>query len=363
MNRYKTLILVTAISLMGGCAELEPVDTMALTDITFHNWIAKNAPDATLFVNDKGVTEKGIYIKYHHKAPQSHDSLKVLNLKWLRYNLNAFNLNHKTISISDSTLSHQAGMWKNTTHWVPNYRQFDSINSSFLCPGLIKVFPTLNIGDNVRIYLSSKESFVVTPNVSVGNAGAFNEFMNFPTYMDLQLVDVNNNAYTNLIDSMNYFALHKWGMQPDDTIGVEGVFMKKIIPNPTGDPIAKDTVFSMNVTRFFLDDFMVSTTSDSIAKIYDRYDAKDTNIKYGKFRSTVQSSVNDPNLSKIYSIAPLLMKKGETALFLINPYYTTEGYQGNTSLKPAILPYEPTYYKIAIDTVTIKASDTDDPIV
>ena len=367
MNRYKTLILAAVISLLGSCAELQGVDSNALSDITFKNWVAKYAPDAVNLVNNDGETEQGIYIKYHHKAPQSHDSMKITNMKWVRYNMNAYNLKSATIVISDSILSHQAGKWNIATHWVPNYRQFDSLNPTFLCPGLVKAMPTLNVGDKVRIYMSPAEGFTSVPYASYGNMGelAIEDYMGYPTFLDLHLVDVNNNAYTQLVDSINNFALHKWKMQATDTIQaningvVTGLFMKKTVSNPTGDPINKDTIFSMNVTRFFLDDFMLNTTSDSIAREYGRYNPEDTETKYSTIRGNVESMEGNPNLDKIYSIAPLHMRKGETALFLINPYFTPSGYNGNTGVLPAILPYEPNYYKVEIDTVTVANVDDD----
>lgn len=363
MNRYKTLILVAVISLMGSCAELQPVDSMALSNITFRKWVEKYAPDANHFVNDKGVKDSNIYIKYIHKAPLVHDTLKIQNMKWLRFNMNVFNLNSKTIAISDSILSHQAGKWTVATHWVPNYIQFDSLNPTLLSPGLTKVLPTLNIGDKLRIYLAAEESFSVQPYISIGNSGqlSLEEYINSPSYIDLHIVDVNLNAYTQLIDSMNNFALHKWNMQASDTIGEEGIFMKKTITNKEGDPIANDSLISMNVTRFFLDDFLVTTTSDSIAKLYDRYYPNDSQNTYAKIRGSIDAMENNPTLPKIYSIAPKHMRKGETALFLVNPYYTPDGYFGNTGALPAILPYEPTYYKIEIDTVTVTTDN--DPII
>ncbi len=357
MNRYTTLILAVALLFLGSCADLQPVDTDRLTNITFDNWVAKYAPDATPFVNENNETIEGLYIQYHHKAPQVHDSLRLTNLRWFRYNMNAYTLTNKTVSISDSTIAHISGTWRNTTHWVPIYRQFDSLNPGFMCPGLIKVLPTLNIGDKVRVFLSSAESFTGAVNLNDGNRGETVEYPYYPTYLDLEITDVVSNPYANVIDSINNYALHKWDMQPSDTIWDEGIFMKKTVTNTSGDPIGVDSVFSMNVTRFFLDDFLASTTSDSIAKVYDRYNQDDTETVYGTVVASINSTVNNPTLPAIYSIAPRYMRKGETALFLVNPEYTLEGVQGNTTANPAIQPYEPSYYMVKIDTVTVTVDD------
>lgn len=337
----KILYILALVPLVLSCAQSESFPTEDLSLVTFKRWMENNAPQATPF-NEKGT----IYIEYFHKAPAVADSLKLKNGMWMNFGYTGYTMNGTSFATRDSLVSRVAGKWVNTTHWVYDYRQFANENGNItLCEGLTEVFPTLNNGDHVRVYLSEGVAFFGSGiSLNSGYKGETSDYIEFPCYVDIKMGTTLTNPLAAQSDSIVTFAKKKWGQEPKDSI-MKNVFMRKLVVNPTGDSIKADSTVRLYYKQTFLDGFLIKTVSDSIAKAYGRYVSTET-------YSYIQMKPNseDTSYPKFFSDVLLKMQRGETVEVVVDSERTLQGVTGDATGTPQIQPYTPTVFTLIVLT-------------
>lgn len=328
----KIIGIATVVLMFIACAQDAPSPLTDMDIITYRKWIANNAPNAKLIDND-------IYIEYFER-PHENDTLAPrFNTSWLEMNYTGRKLDGTIFFTRAQNLSRLVGKWKNTTHWVDDFQNLSYYFNTILCQGLIHVMPNLREGDSARIYIPYLYAYREAMNINAGYAGETSTYVNAPIYFDLRLNKIINDPTKYELDKVQNYATQKWGMYINDTI-VKGVYMRKTVTDMAGALLTEDEVANIDKSDYFLDDFILGTTVDSIAKKAEIYTSSGSYVPLQISMS--EHSEDDPIVKKVLK----QMRKGEQAEVVLISRYTRDGTPGNPSNAPQINPYTPRLYKI-----------------
>lgn len=337
----KMIYICAMIAIMLSCAKTPDFPSQEIGLISFQRWMEINAPDAQPL---DGHADGDIYIEYLERGGEMPDSLKIKDGMWFYAKYTGYTLPGTSFVTRDSTTSRIANQWVKTTHWVADFLQYRD-NGVTICPGIQKLLPRLNMGDHVRVYLSTWQAFsAVGFSFNEGYKGETEEYTEFPCWFDFKMGKTLSDPAYSQSDSIHRYAKNQWNQTIADTI-FKDVYIRKIIENPTGDSIGQDTTVAVWYSQIFLDKFLITTNSDSIAKVYDRY-VSGTTYNYETFKPNSETQ----EIPQFFLEAVKKMRRGETAEFLIPSYRSKQGNIGDFSSKPQVLSYEPTIYKLQVLT-------------
>lgn len=358
--KYSIYALITAPFVMS-CAKEGELPFLKMQQLSFYEWVTKNAPQATPFIDKQGVKYEDIYVQYKKRGTDIFEANRLKTYDWFYFDYTGYTLAQDIFTTRDSTTARTLGTWENTTHWYSDFLQYTSESNS-LSNALYKVVEVLNPGDELRVYSSAYQGFRNGyMNINSGYMGSNSDYSTFPIYMDIKMGSIVKLPQDAELDSVNRYAKKEWNQTINDTI-VKGIYMRKLREMPNGYAITEDTSVRIFYTQRFLDNFMIKTNSDSIAKSEGRYVNPSSSAEVEKVSyyplQFIPSKKNSP-VSVVLNRAVLNMKKGEIADVITISSWSDQGNSGTFSTTPQVLPFQPTLYTIRVLTDKENVGDND----
>lgn len=334
------LALATLVILTTSCASETESNRIELADVSLREWLKKNDPEAEL-VN-------GVYMRFIERTKAEKPVKAVLGESWIYVNYTAYTINGTVITSRNELTARNAGVWASTTHFCDDYFQYATRNTPHVTEGFNRAIAQMSVGDSVRVYVPMSLSFEYS---MYGNASYINTaatYAGMPVYFDIRLNSVVEEPLTAETDSLDSFVKREWAKYTVDSIDT-GLAMRRIIPNPTGDTITKDSTIYYNYAQYFLDGFLIDTNMDSVAKKYNAYDPKKAEESYYIPSFLAPKSMAEEEAKTIFKVGTRKMRRGETAEFITISVFG-QGNAGTPNGKPEVLPYQPTIYRIYVLT-------------
>lgn len=338
LKSRRMIIAVTAAILAVvavSCAQIVSDPSENFAKESFDAWVKKYDP----------VAEKkpsGIYMRFIQRNSQW-DNLPApqINKSWLSIEYTGRTLGHNIFETRNSYLSQLVGSWAATTHFVSDYLLY--AESQKLCAGLIDALSYMRNGDSVRVYIPASLAYNSSMNVNSGYAGVSVAYNNFPVYFDIRIHDINEDPKQRELNYLRQY-VRDHGFDPIIDSIDQGLYMKIIDPYPSGDTITKDSTVQFWHANYFLDNQLVMTNVDTIARRAGYYSST------GDYKSKTLSNANFTTTTGTYLVYPkvvLKMRKGEIAEALSVSWWGP-GMSGDITAKPQILPYESLRYMIEV---------------
>ncbi|CDN31433.1 hypothetical protein BN938_1345 [Mucinivorans hirudinis] len=331
----KIFISIIVIAAIVSCAKDSPALIDAQTQLDFFkDWMRRNHPSAKEL-------KDGVFMEYVERG-KGETTIESLT-SWLQLNYTMRTMENLVFATRDSNISRTVGAWSRTTHFCDDFVFYNPSDTKFSAGGWSAMLD-LKGGDHVKMYVPAHLGYNASLGMNIplaynGEKGV--SYQDRPYIFELKIKAITDKPDIYERDSVEKWALEKWRLRPGDTI-VEGIFMKKIVENPGGNPIAKDSTVSLNLTTFFTDKFIISTTSETIAKEYKIYDP--INKSYYPKAVVVGNETDNEILNKVLPF----MRQGETAEILTVSKWTKEGVNGDAASVPQILPYQPRIYLVTV---------------
>lgn len=332
--------VVVSLSLLGtlsGCAQQTKEPVVEWQQASFDAWIAKNEPSA--------VRHGDLYIKYIDTTMRANlDSVVMLQFgqTYVQMDYTGRTLDENIFAIRSKALAELTGSYAVKTHYCDDFVLLQEQNATF-SKGLALAMGYLRKGDSVQVFLPIPLSYNEAFGVNDAYRTSYTKYENFPVRMDLRIREFTNVPGLYEVDSVNRIAAKNWGMSIADTV-TRGMYMRKIVTNPTGAEITKDSNVYFYFAQYFTDGFLIKSNMDSVIKASPEY----TVPKGGNFTGTKPLPIKpfSSSLDQVFSYALSRMRKGEVAEVYTISLYTEDGNVGKTAGKPQILPYQPTRYLI-----------------
>lgn len=333
---------ISVILLMASCASEAPsLITDPMYDEYFKKWVKKHAPEAIELENN-------IFVEYLKKNDDPKDTTTIKpRVSWVYFSYTLRTLNGDIFASRDSSLIRQVGTWRNNTHFVDAYMNIGSNDSySTLCVGAQYGMTKMKTGEHARFYIPAAAAYLSSMSVNSGYSGSSVTYIDNPVIFEVRIDKIVDNPTKFESDSVEQYAITKWGQFVKDTI-FDGIYLNKTKVVPDGGYIGKDSVVLIDFTEFFTDGFILNTNVDSIAKKYDIYDSSNTS-QYKPTSITAGGSYEDIDQAIVKAV--LKMRRGERADILTVSKWTLKGNEGNVSNIPQIEAYQPRLFQIRIYT-------------
>lgn len=332
-------LLSTAIValIFASCAKEITLPTSDFPAESLKAWIAKNDPKAEF--------KDGIYVRFIERSNIAGADEPELDSVWVKWNFTMRNLNGIVVATRYESVARLIGTWKNTTHFIPSYLYFSNFTPQ-INEGLKLAIASMHEGDSARFYIPSSLGYSdgQTYYESDAYAGESAIFHSYPTSFDIRLLKIVRDPRAYELELLNDYAQKNWGLSPSDTLA-PSIFKRTLISNPKGDTITRDSTVAVYFTQTFLDDFMIDTNIDSVARARDRIMS---NTSYAPIMASGDTLMTDLE-QKIFARAVISMRKGETAEFA-NGSRWSYGSSGKPTFTPAIQPWAPLYIRIRVLT-------------
>lgn len=346
MIKKTGIVLTTTLLIFGAfvsCAKKAPSITGGMSVESFDAWVAKNAPAATKL-------DGNVYLEFKERSPYwEHLDAPKLDTSWLQMNLTAYTFSAESpqvIGTRNAELSRLIGSWEYTTHFVPDVLQYKYESYGAICQGLAIALQHMRAGDKARVYIPA-DLMLSSTTFTTGYA-LIENYSGYPVYYDVDLVDVIDKPTLWEENVAFRYAASNWGYTRSDTLSA-GLYMRKIVSNPTGNPITLDSTIRLFQVLRFLDGQLLSTNVDSVA-VNDHYKGlEQTSASYSVLKLTPADFDGDEYKKKnlVYRKILPLMRTGEQVEVVATSAWGV-GNSGAADNVPQIGAYEPIHYKFHV---------------
>ncbi len=342
MKRLSIAALMAGLVAMGSCAKSPTTDNTDRELASLEAWINKYHPE-TISMGDGG---------YYKLVEAGESNIKPSLGDWVRVNYTAKTLDGVYYKNYYKTIAYDLGTFAYTTHFVPEYVQYDSAAWTHT-EGMFRGVGMLNVGDSVSLYLASSLGYG-TVGTSVDANGFEGELQtilpNTSININMKLMEVVKDPEMAEQNEVESYAQKVLNISAADSIEY-GYYLKVIEPNPEGEPIGSDSLVYIRYSGYFLDGFVFDTNDEEVAIASKRGTENDTYTLFQYQSSGDGTDATSDSLSVIrsWSESILKMRKGERAIILSTSDWAYDSI-GSSAGTTMINPYTPLLFDIEILT-------------
>lgn len=324
-------ILTVVVAFFVGCAEETPdIDINDLAKKSFDAWIAKNVPNAVKLHDG--------YIDFIERTTDS-NAKKPADTSWVMIDYTGRTLDGTVFVTRNEEISRKVNKWSKFTHWADKYTTVDPEVSSigyYMREGI----KMMAVGDSAIIYVPTSAAYYSSDNTGYdGEVAGFSG--GYPILYEVKLNDIIDQPAEHELEVIAKYAEDNFKVGIKDSV-LYGVYMNVIESNGGNYPKNGDTV-SVHLTEFFLDDFVITTTSKKQAKEYNIYSASNT---YAPFSITFGETYI--SYKKLLEKVAFKMRVGDVAMVATISDWTGVGYEGDVSSTPQVDPFTPRLYRVEV---------------
>lgn len=339
--KLKYALLFLSISFIALSCAKEPTRDEAEIEVNaLRAWMKSNHPDYP-------EVEEGLFYKI---IPNSISNEKPdTSADWIHFTYNGRDLTGDYYANTYKELSKQLGTFAYTTHFVPLYAQFFP-NGSSIPLGVYKAMLSMNVGDSVDIFMSSRWAF---GSIGSGNSGPYTGFggnvsigVAKPARYSMKLHDIVSDPYKYELASVEKYVVEELKMALNDSIKT-GFYSKTIDAKPTADTISSDTTIRLRYTGRFLDGFVFDTNVEKVANDNNIYKKKEDDSDSADPYAPIDFNYSTSSFVTGFKDAVKKMRVGETikTVFVSRYGYSINGNSGGAT---AIMSHEPLEFEITV---------------
>lgn len=261
----RVILLLSSAVLAVSCAK-NPSDEPSAEQASFDAWMKKNEPGAKPLGD----------MYYYLVSGSDSEANRVMDGDWVMVDVVGYDLEGNIFyNSSDSMLAKRLGAFTRKTHYVPKKGliAYNSQLSNGLTSGQMDMLLQMKEGDSSRVYMPSRLAYSGTgTSTSNGYEGNVQLGAGRPAVFDMKLRKVIKNDINAYEEDLVRAKASELGIPLTDTVRGNLIYkqsfgFKEMKPGDnTGNPITVDSSFYYYFTLRFLDDFVISTNVDTVAR-------------------------------------------------------------------------------------------------